>query len=380
MNDVNISWGQSSISNVPQQPVKEREVKMAARGKYAWQVLERNKVVHTSNFQNNFIFDAGLDFVAARTWANCFEYCRVGIVATGSLQTSSGRNALAQYSLQSEYAGSNTYFTGTLPSPFSVAGCETSVVSGSGLLMRRTYDFQPEVGNQVYTEIGWSPLSNGNLFSRVIATSGGLTGVTVLEGQSIRVIYELEVFVGPSGQINGNPITGWNSSGTMGVQLFGLSSVGATGDSTYYDAASGSNEPSVGARGFITDNATALAALGSNVNRTSSNRYEDNTTVFPYVAGTYNRRKRFFIPASSGVFNGYSCVGIGVSGAGANAATNNSFVHVFSAPVNKELDYILLSSTEWEELRVAYRLKADTDKFRLRFSADQSVELRKGAH
>jgi hypothetical protein len=45
---------------------------------------------------------------------------------------------------------------------------------------------------------------------------------------------------------------------------------------------------------------------------------------------------------------------------------------------DKELDYILLSSIEWEELRVAYRLKEDTLKFRLRFSADHSVELRQG--
>jgi hypothetical protein len=340
MNDINISWGNSVSSPAPT-PVKEREVKMAARGKYAWQILEKEKVVHTSDFNNNFIFDAGLDFVGSRTWASCFEYCRVGIVATGSLQTSSGRNALGQYSLQSEYAGSNTYYTGTLPAPFSVAGCGSSVISGSGILMRRTYDFQPEVGNQVYSEIGWSPLSNGNLFSRVIATSGGLTGVTVLEGQSIRVIYELEVFVGPSGQINGNPITGWNSSGTMGIQLFGLSAVGATGNSTYYDAASGSNEPSVGARAFISDNANVLAPLGNKVDRTSVNKYEDNTTLFSYSAGTYSRRKRFFIPAASGVYNGYNCVGIGISGAGANAATNNSFVHVFDASVNKELDYIL---------------------------------------
>jgi hypothetical protein len=340
MNDINISWGQQ-VPSAPVLQAKEREVKMAARGKFAWQVLEKNQVVHTSDFTNNFIFDWGLDQVAAMTWARCFEYCRVGIIPTGSLQTSSGRNALAQYSLQQENAQSNTYFTGVLPAPFGFSGCGSSVVSGSGVLMRRTYDFNPEVGNQVYTEIGWSPAVGGNLFSRVIATSGGLTGVTVLEGQSIRVIYELEVFVGPSGQINPYPITGWNSSGTMGVQLFGLSSVDATGKSTYFDAASGSNEPSVGARGFISDNAAGLAAVGSKVDRTSANKYEADTTMFTYVASTYNRRKRFFIPASSGVFSGYNCVGIGLSGAGANAATNNSFVHVFDAPVYKELDFIL---------------------------------------
>jgi hypothetical protein len=45
---------------------------------------------------------------------------------------------------------------------------------------------------------------------------------------------------------------------------------------------------------------------------------------------------------------------------------------------DQELDYIILSYSEWEELRIAYRLKADTDKFRLRFSADHSVELRQG--
>ncbi len=96
-----------------------------------------------------------------------------------------------------------------------------------------------------------------------------------------------------------------------------------------------------GARGFISDNGTALAAVGSKVDRTSVNSYEADVTMFTYVASTYNRRKRFFIPASSGVYNGYNSVGIGVSGVGAVAATNNSFVHTFDAPVNKELDYIL---------------------------------------
>ncbi len=340
MNDINISWGQQ-VPSAPVTQVKEREVKMAARGKYAWMVVEKEKVINQSDFSNNFIFDWGLDQVAAITWARCFEYCRVGIIPTGSLQTSSGRNALGQYSLQQENAQSNTYFTGILPSPFSFSGCGSQVVSGSGVLMRRTFDFQPEVGNQVYTEIGWSPAVGGNLFSRVIATSGGLTGVTVLEGQSIRVIYELEVFVGPSGQINPYPITGWNSSGTMGIQNFGLSAVNPTGLSSYFDVASGANEPSVGARAFISDNGSALAPLGTSVNRSTVNTYQDNTTVFSYTNGTYNRRKRFFIPASSGVFNGYNCIGIGSSGAAANAALNNSFVHTFDAPVNKELDFIL---------------------------------------
>lgn len=341
MNDIQISWGQqASRPTTPSlSPIKEREVKMAARGKYAWQVVEKNKVVHTSDFKNNFIFDWGLDQVAATTWANCFTYCRVGTIPTGSLQTSSGRNALGQYSLQQETAQSNTYFTGLLPSPFSFSGCGSSTISGSGVLMRRTFDFNPEAGNVMYTEIGWSPNQNGNLFSRVIATSGGLTGVTVLEGQSIRVIYELEVFVGPSGQINASPITGWNSSGTMGIQLFGLSATNAVGGSTFFDSALGSNEPSLGARAFLSDNASALAPLGTAVNRTSANVYQDDTSIFSYTNGSYTRRKRFFVPASSGVFSGYNCVGIG--GSGVNAATNNSFVHTFSAPVYKELDFIL---------------------------------------
>lgn len=342
MNDLQISWGQQELK--PTAPVikaKEREVKMAARGKYAWQVVEKDRVIHNSDFNNNFIFDWGLDQVAATTWAKCFEWCRVGIIPTGSLQTSSGRNALGQYSLQQESAQSSLYFTGLLPAPFNFSGCGNQSISGSGVLMRRTFDFQPEVGNQVYTEIGWSPAQAGNLFSRVIATSGGLTGVTVLEGQSIRVIYELEVFVGPSGQINPNPITGWNSSGTMGVQLFGLSAVSPTGQSTFFDLASGSNEPSVGARAFISDTGVALAPLGFAVNRSTVNTYQDNTTIFAYTAGTFNRRKRFFIPAASGVFSGYNCVGIGSSGVGANAATNNSFVHTFDIPVYKELDFIL---------------------------------------
>lgn len=340
MNDINISWGAQDTSfYAPVVAPKEREVKMSARGKYAVQVIEGSHVVSETPFQSNFIFDWGLDQVANITWAKCFEYCRVGTIASGSLQTSQYRNGLGQYSLQAETAQSNLYFTGMLPAPYGFAGCGSQSISGSGVLMRRTYDFNPEVGNQVYTEIGWSPNVNGNLFSRVIATSGGLTGVTVLEGQSIRVIYEVEVFVGPSGQYSNYPITGWNSSGTMGVQLFGLSAVGPAGNSTFFDSALGSNEPSVGTRAFISDSSAALSPIGSCTARNTSNYYQADTSIFSYTAGSFSRRKRFFIPASSGVFSGYRSVGIGVSGG--NAAQYNSFVHVFDSPVYKELDYIL---------------------------------------
>lgn len=342
MNDIRISWGNDFVqSPQPSSTPQEREVKMAARGKWAAQVLERGSPIAQTDFKTNFIFDWGLDQVASMLWSQCFQYCRIGNIATGSLQTSSGRNALGQYSLQQEVAASNTYFTGLLPAPFGFSGCGSSGVSGSGVLMRRTFDFSPEVGNQLYTEIGWSPSAGGNLFSRVIATSGGLTGVTVLEGQSIRVIYELEVYLGPSGQVSSNPVTGWNSSGTMGIQMFGLSAVNPVGASTFFDAGSGANEPSYGARGFISDNADPLAPLGEDVNRSTANTYESSLTIFPYTSSTYTRRKRFFIPASSGVFSGYRSVGIGQSGVGANAANNNTFVHVFDEPVYKELDYIL---------------------------------------
>ena len=338
MDNICISWG-AQDSYAPVTAPKEREVKMSARGKYAVQVVEKERVINETPFQSNFIFDWGLDQVANITWAKCFEYCRVGTVSVGSLQTSQQRNSLGQYSLQAESAQSNVYFTGLLPAPYGFSGCGSEAVSGSGVLMRRTYDFNPEVGNQIYSEIGWSPNVNGNLFSRVIATSGGLTGVTVLEGQSIRVIYEVEVFVGPSGQYSNYPITGWNSSGTMGVQMFGLSAVNQRGVSTFFDQTSGSNEPSVGTRAFISDSSASLSTIGSCVNRSSANTYQADASIFAYTAGTRNRRKRFFIPASSGVFDGYRSVGIGLSGG--NAAQYNSFVHIFDSPVNKELDYIL---------------------------------------
>ena len=50
----------------------------------------------------------------------------------------------------------------------------------------------------------------------------------------------------------------------------------------------------------------------------------------------------------------------------------------FYAEEGQELDYILLSSTEWEELRVAYKLKEDTLKFRIRVSDNNPIELRQG--
>lgn len=317
----------------------EKEVFMGARGRFAWQILEKERVIQSSDFSNNFIFDWGLDQVASMTWAKCFEWCRIGNVALGSIQSSSARNTSLLYSLQQEQYQSNSYFTGVLPAPYSSSGCLSQLVSGSGILMRRTYDFSPESADRLYTEIGWSPNQAGNLFSRIIPVSGTTTGVNVLEGQSIRVIYELNVFSSPTGQVIGSQITGLSSAGKMGVQLFGLSSVGATGNSTFFDLASGANEPSVAARGFISDNATALATIGSKIDRTSVNMFQAETTLYSYTAGSFSRRKRFFIPASSGVYSNYNSIGIGASQG--NAATNNSFTHVFSTPVNKQLDYIM---------------------------------------
>lgn len=361
IHSVFIPWDQIGNMNSPAKPTPQVQdatvaFNLGAKGQYHWQVLEKGEVVNQSEKRSNYIFDAGLDHVSQFSWADCFKFCRLGNQSTPSGSTGIYETVFGA-AHQSEISGpfgvsdETYYFTGFVPVISGIGGfdgCGSHLTGLSGIHMRRTFDFPEhpvgtlfELPPSGYSEIGWSPLQTGNLFSRVITTGGnGLPEeVLVYEGQSLRVIYELTTFIGPSGKpINENIITGWLSSGIAGVQLLGLSSVSGDGTSQFWDQGSGANEPAVRAGAFISDANNPLEPIGSFVDRSTGVFHESGVTHhFEYIGG-HTRTKRYFVTKNTGVHSGYNCLGIGASG---DPATLNTFVHTFYDPVDKDQDYIL---------------------------------------
>lgn len=131
--------------------------------------------------------------------------------------------AVNQVSLASESKRTNTYLTG--------AG--NTQVSGAlnVYTYKRTYDFTVEGAPVNYSELGWSHsnVAGANINSRTLISGGT---VTVLLGQQLRVVYSLNVTVGPVVATAGSwDITGWTD--TVGQYIF--ANPGASTAYPYYD-------------------------------------------------------------------------------------------------------------------------------------------------
>lgn len=336
-------------------------------GQYKWQVLDSQsqEIVHQSPTLKNYIFNSGLDFVATYNWADCFRYCRLGN-QTNPTSSTGTYESLYGAALQAPVLGASgvsgpPYYTGIVGAPYFFSGCITLPITGedgctSGLKMRRTFDFGEnpvgeffENNDIVYTEIGWSPESGGALFSRIITNTGDPNihvPISVKEGQFLRVIYELTVSFPSGATLYDNPITGYegNSSGQAKIQLLGLSCVNETGGTTFWDSASGANEPSRYAYGWLSDSSDPLALIGSKVDRSTGNFYSQRAHLFNYTNNTFERVKRMFVSGDYAVNSGWYSFGLGASGTGINdarAANNNTFSYLFDTGFNKEQDYIL---------------------------------------
>ena len=335
----------------------ERGFNIVAYGQYHWQVLDgkSKKIIDQADRKHNHIFSGGLDLVADYTWADCFRICRLGnqpapTGSAGSYEAVYGPNLQSEVDGPYGISSPSYYFSGFVEAVSGIgnfSGCET-YATGSGLLMRRTFDFPEhpvgstsELPPSGYTEIGWSPVSGGDLFSRVITTGdlGLHTPILVYEGQFVRIIYELTVYIGPSGEtVASDIITGWNSAGQAGIQLLGLSSVDREGNSTFWDSSSGANEPSVYAGGFLSNANDDLATFGDYVDRSTGEFYQSGLHIFDYIPGQFSRTKRLFVVKDSGNFTGYNSIGLGNID---QPAKYNSYVHKFDNPVNKENNYIV---------------------------------------
>lgn len=224
----------------------------------------RSNTVKTTGKKKNLILNQGLNKMLGSSpinWANFSAYCAVG-VGTTPVVTDSGSVTATTSGSSTTVAASSSFFTGEMvgmvfnaddgqngvivsesgtscvlnnpinlaaPTLFAVwavqqtglasevkrtstyltgaGNCGTTFV-GPVITYKRTYDFSIEVAPQNYTELGWSNASSSanNLNARTLITGGS---VTVLIGQQLRVIYELEITVSPSVSTPGT----WNISG-----------------------------------------------------------------------------------------------------------------------------------------------------------------------
>jgi hypothetical protein len=212
--------------------------------------------------------------------------------------------AVNQTGLDTEVKRSNSYLTGS-------GNCGTSNTSSSQSMMR-TYDFSAEGSNINYSELGWSNTvsSGANLFSRALVSGGT---VTVLTGQSLRVVYTLTVTV-PSTNASGSyTITGWpvapstlltgnynlgNPFGTSVLGTVNTSGGSAINSAAAYDIGDGSFAGSSGAT-LVLGTGSTLPTFGSNYSA-GTIATSASISVGSYSSGTFQRDYIYHFGVSNG--------------------------------------------------------------------------------
>lgn len=316
-----------------------RGIGQVAQGRYKVMVVDAatDKVVHEGDWQKNLILNQGMDQVASREWQGCYQYgiCGTGTSPntvdsvtdtasqTGTTVTSVGgtvnfttdsavgdmikwdsgseariisiTDALnvevtpsqsvgsglytiyktSRVGLQTETKRSNTYLTGT--------GNCGSTQSGTTISGRRTYDFTTESGNVTYTEVGvgWSNTGSTTVFSRILLN----TPVSLISGQKLRLVYQLDITLTPSTANAKNfPISGWpiapsvTTDGSEQIQIIGLSVPNTSGNASVFSVGCANpaldpgctNSTSAGRLFALSTNSTALQAFGSAVSRATT--------------------------------------------------------------------------------------------------------------
>lgn len=399
-----------------------------ANGKVKVLVIEDGKVLFERPWQKNLILNQGLNNVCStRTWANSMTHCAAGSgttptasasganPATGTagtftndtpgtfnfttnssvgdyIQMTSGADAgtevritsvtdannvdytpavnlasgeftvfhTSQTGLTSEIKRTSTYLTG--------AGNCGSSFSGVTVTLRRTFDFTVEVGAVTYNEIGISHTATvgSNLFSRILLSSG----VNLVAGQSLRVIYDLDVSVGPTTSVPTTfAITGWPVSPSTSLDgdyqvtrpgINGIGVNGATASSGFlgwdFENTTGgaqqtdgglSLEPSAissatAARFWISPSSTAIQSfngVGGQTNR-NTNAFESDWSLNSYTAFDFSRTRTVSIPVGSANRTDWRSMGFGADKGTATqvdpAINGQSFVCLFDEAQTKD--------------------------------------------
>lgn len=390
------------------------QASMGASGRYKLSVVNRDgSIAEERPWQKNLILDVGLNRIAVTSWVGCFATACAG---TGGTPTSDDSGAVT-----ASQTGTTVTLSGTLAAVSAGklikwdSGEEALVVSGSDttwevdrsqsvssdeftvyrvdqtklatwvkntgtflsgsanngtvitpgtgtVALKRTFDFSIEVGSVNYSEVGvtWSSAATDDpdVFSRILISGGA---VTVLEGQQLRLVYELTITCSPA--TAAEPITadidGWpvapsvSLDGDQRWQFVGLEQIVNTGAADNNFSGSVGMEPAV-VGGAAADNwsaglsdiSTAPAAFGSSVNRgTASPAVAVAGQSEAYVSGSFERVRFFTLAANQG--NGTTfrsiCMGCSTStgNTGIAAFSNTTFVVVFDEPQTKDDEHLL---------------------------------------
>ncbi len=305
-----------------------KQISHSLKGFFTWQIVDSasDKILSSNDLQQNLILNQGLDYVASRTYAANIVACAIGSSVIPPLNSDTG--------LTNELARTITYDTAYLP-------CLTSLSSNT-LSIRKTFKFATQTQDQQFGEIGWSYTSapGNNLFSKaqLLDTNGNPILLTVYRNQYLRVTYTLQITLAPATPLaNGNVIDGWTTAtGQSQVQLIGLQGVSSDGSLTSFDAGGTANEPSELADIFISTNSTALATIGSCIDR-SGGAGETGATLSTYTNGSFSRYKTVTFGRS---YSGstFRSMGIGISG---DAIVHNTYVELLDTNQTKSASFEL---------------------------------------
>lgn len=382
-----------------------------AKGRALIRVLNAEHEVVQEVRANNLILAGGIDMVAERPWVENMEVCVLG--SNGSVtQEDSGATTASQSTTTVTLSGGSFVFTDTatdagklirwdtgaeativtVSSPTSVvvansatvgAGeftvymiqqtildmveivrSNTYVTAGSGcgttnstpdiFIHKRTFSFPEEVGLVTYREVAFakSITPGAEIFSRIVLG----TPLVLTAGQSMQVVYTLEVTVSPSSNVDkAAAILGWSSTdGTECLQLYALATVDPTTGASTYDTDNGvSWEPSsegTSCSVFLATDSSAPAAYGSAVDRSGGTQSVKTDTAIDagtQSPGVGNLDKVVTFGTGEGNLTTWRAIGIGSSTDGKQPYTATGFVFVFDFNQTKDSDHTL-------ELRINY--------------------------
>lgn len=378
-------------------------VNQIARGSAVIQVLDNEQVVQEVKAKN-LILNVGIDAVRARPWVQNMEVCVAGSNATVT-QDPSGSTQASQSGTTVTLTGGSFVFTdtgtdagkiirwnsgaeariATITSPtvaevtnsatvaaglFTVyrtnqtisnmteiqrsntyvtagAGCGTTIASNV-LSHKRTFDFPVEVGTVTYREIALSHSTTpaAQIFSRIKLPSD----LVLVTGQILRVIYTLELTLGPSTPVaKAADVIGWpvapsvNTDGDEQVQVIGLATINAGTGATEVGVGTGiSLEPSsqnADCAVFLSTVSTALAAFGSAIDRTGTapaiktDTAHDPLTV---TAGVGNVDKVAEYAVGEGNRTDWRTIGIGTEAGAVHPYVVTGFAFVFDQAQTKD--------------------------------------------
>lgn len=304
------------------------------RGEFRWEIVDEatGLVVESSRLKRNLILNQGFDYTAQRSFVDNVSNCAIGTGTAAPLLSDTG--------LAAEAARTNVLDT-------SIPNSAITTLVGNLYSFTRVFKFAATSISHTsgYGEIGWSfsTLAGNNLFSKaqLMDTAGTPGSIIVPTGKYLRVYYTITLTLNPSSSIHGsNNIGGFSATlGTGGLQLIGLKKLNADNTVGNWDAGVDCNELYSTVDVFFADNAVALAAFGSSVNRSASTNYIASPYTGTYQgAGSGVMQKSGTFAKTAANDAALQCMGLGPVG---SSTTNSGFAFVFDAPVTKDILHLL---------------------------------------